>query len=886
MSLIQRELIDSINFPGPASIEIVEYGFTKKRIGINVAKIGDFYQNYCAAHTMENANLSIGELIKDKKTLPLIGNFVLKFGSFVDTKTYIEDFVTETLKCYQNLIESLLDDPDEKTIICFVLVSDVIDMSGEYYATNIRFQFPYCQFDRSFYNEKFKPNLIAELRSANVVRCFSVQPIGDWNDIITDFRDSIPMYGSKYDDLPPTKFYNLYSYTELEPLEIGESFQRKDFSFCKRGFFSFDDQDEEEEEDHFEAENFIPIFLSIYFHDGVCIPRIENNTSVHSPRVSFNKEDISSDDPVAISRYLIPMISKKRLEKENYWIDIGKVLFSIYNGDREGVEEWKRISAGTKHPSQDCEKFYRRFHSSNLTIKTLAWYARQDSPDIYEQWHTQWYEDALFNSLECTNGDVAELVYRALWLRMFYSDKTKIKWWIFKNHHLVGSGDIGIRTIINKEIIPIYERYRLELYNKIYDPTLRMDEKKKLEGDGAAASKVIKNLKTENFLNSLISACRCRFNVEDFDKYRDADADKMACNNCIIEVCNNRVYIRDGKPEDYMTITTGINYRKDYTINHPDVKNINRIINQMMGEIPEMCHYFWKFNASLIRGRNLDKIFPILCGEGNNGKSIYAKIVQYAFGGYSMEFPVELISAKGGQSGAARPELKQAQGMRVTMISEPDESKIKSNIVKKYTGNDRLWFRGLFEDGQVMEQFYKFILLCNSVPDFTDLDQAMINRVAIMAFIATFVDDAPEDPDEQRRTLTYKVDRTLESQMEDLGVSFLWCCVNYFDAYISEGLIQPSIMKEVNSKFWDEHDPYICFIKERMQKIDRADISVGATMVFKAYQSWYSTRNGKRLEETLPAFVNHMKIKKRLGPHKDYNWQGWVIKEEVAAAKE
>ena len=872
MSLIQRKLIDSLIFPGPSTMEIVEYGHVKKRVGVNIAKIGDFYKGYCSSFSKKDANLRIGEMIKDKKTLPLIGNFVFKFSSYTNPKKFLKEFITNTLQCYHGLIETLIDDHTEETILCFVLNSDMVQTEGDFYLINVRFHFPYCQLDRSFYSEKFKPDLIKELRANNIIRCFEIQPIGDWSEIIVDFKDSIPMFGSTQEEMPLLKLENLYSYTENEPESIEDFFDKDDFSFCQRGFFNFsDDQDDE-------IEKYLPIFLSIYFHNGVCIPRIEEESPIQ--KVIFNKENICSDDPIIMCQYLLPMISRERLEKENCWTDIGKVLYSIYDGEREGLDEWKRVSVGTSHSPLDCERIYRRIHSSNLTIKTLAFYARQDNPELYEQWHSQWYADVLDKSLECTNGDVAELVYRILWLRLIYSDTTKTKWWVFKNHHLVGRSDIGIKSIITKEIIPIFEKYRMELFNKAYDATLRDYEKKKIEADGAAATKVIKTLKSENFLNSLISACKCRFNVDDFDKFRDSDADKMACRNCIIEVCNNKVYIRDGKPEDYITMTTGIKYRRDYTHEHPDIMNIRRIINQMMGEKPEMCHYFWKFNASLIKGRNLDKLFPILCGEGNNGKSIYAKIVQYAFGGYSMEFPVELISAKGGQSGAARPELKQAQGMRVTMVSEPDESRIKSNIVKKYTGNDRLWFRGLFEDGQVMEQFYKFILLCNSVPDFTDLDQAIINRVAIMPFVSTFVDDAPEDPEEQRRTLTYKVDRTLESQMEDLGIAFLWCCVDYFDAYAREGLIQPEVMKIENSKFWDEHDPYLCFMREKMNRIDRTDIGVGVTTVYREYQKWYLIRYNKKADETLPAFANHMKIKKRLGPHKDYIWSGWVVKED------
>lgn len=96
-------------------------------------------------------------------------------------------------------------------------------------------------------------------------------------------------------------------------------------------------------------------------------------------------------------------------------MDVGRALYSVAKGGPEGLDLWVQYSekADVKGRSrEDCLSHYYTFRGSGVTIKTLGWFAREDNPDHYNEWHRAWINDSLTDALSTTDADVAEAFYR------------------------------------------------------------------------------------------------------------------------------------------------------------------------------------------------------------------------------------------------------------------------------------------------------------------------------------------------------------------------------------------------------------------------------------------------------------------------------------------
>jgi hypothetical protein len=87
-----------------------------------------------------------------------------------------------------------------------------------------------------------------------------------------------------------------------------------------------------------------------------------------------------------LCKKLLPMINKNRLIDNRQCLLIGNIIFNIFPKD-EGLELWYSYCEGDK---SEYEKKYSLFNKSECTVKTLAYYARKDSPELYEKFQLEY----------------------------------------------------------------------------------------------------------------------------------------------------------------------------------------------------------------------------------------------------------------------------------------------------------------------------------------------------------------------------------------------------------------------------------------------------------------------------------------------------------------
>lgn len=844
--------------------------------------LNDFFKEYCTEMRREHNLLCFSEVISSLKEIPLIGNFVFEFEDDEQDVYYADTLISVLVKCFQDTIEQCLECSDG-IFRCVVLSRDPDEAHNNLY---IRIHFPYCVIDKEGYTKKFRPILLRELSKQNVQDHFIIHPNNSWSEALKDFTEYVPLYGSRTYTLPPLKYRECF---KRDQISCELEFDPEDYFFIQQGKCDSSFlEDFVYENNEYDKEILLPLYLSVHFHKA--ITRFQKSLEKPVKKIavieydSETNPDLSSDDPKTMYTFLSELLGSHRASEKNYWLDVGKSIYNIFGGSSQGLEEWKKFTLRGSIDPEECEELYHTFSGSYLTIKTIGFYAREDDPENYKSWHNAWMSKVISDSLDTTHKTVAESFYRYFWLDMMYSPHGKNgSWYLFNGVFIGHHHSTYILSKITREFTTIYQRYLRDIGNAIVVET-NDRVKQNLISDQKRVANLVQKLCNGTFQNQILNFSKQYFIIENFTDIYDSDPFKIACKNVVLEVSENKVIFRSGKPEDYITLCTGINYPINYTWDNKYVKDVIKIFKQMTVGDYELGEFLWKLNASFLRGRNYDKIFPICTGEGDNGKSIYNKFLQYAFGKYSVDLPAETIASKGGRAGEARADLAQARGTRVATVMEPSGNAIQSNVVKKYTGNDRNFARGLYESGCGMEQLYTLMLLCNDIPDFSEKGRAISERVCLICFLACFCHDAPETEEEQYKTRKFPCDDTLENRIPELAPAFLWICVQYFPKYIKDGLRnRPDIIIKANEEHWKDTDPYLRFITERMVKTGSTQNSVSISEVCSEFKTWYlaSYSGGDRKNTNHDIVKSQMKQQKRLGPHNDERrWVGWKFRDE------
>lgn len=614
-----------------------------------------------------------------------------------------------------------------------------------------------------------------------------------------------------------------------------------------------------------------PLLSSIPVNETKLLPEMK--------AVDEKEKDSENDkDPMYLAKTLLPMLNVKRFDVELYWLDIGRALYNITNGSKEGLDLWVQYSAKatvTDRTKEICTTKYPTLQGTPLTEKTIGRFAREDLPEQYQEWHQAWCQNSLVEALSGIHFDVAEAIWRVFWLDFTCSGFTKQAWYRFDKTHLKKMDDaVYLRKAIIDELIPIYRRIRLEASQQSLPLSGEDNDKKQLETFIKQIGNLIKNLGNPDYQTTVINMCREKFYVENFDKLCDANPKLTAHVNCVIECCDDGAYVRPGKPEDYITLCSHTPYLANLSWEHPLVVELMTWFQQCFPD-KELLHYFLKDSSAMLLGRNTEQLFRVWCGEGDNSKSMIVKLFQAVLGMYCIDLPMEIFMKIRGDS--FTPELAQARGAHVSFLAEPyPDEDIQVGRSNRFNVSDRMIARMCKEHGGSMGTFFKFVLMCNRPPIIPAADKTLQDCFRILPFLSTWLRSGyPEDPIEQMKQRKFKMDPFFENRIPELAQAFLWVMVEYFPKYSAEGLKPPKIIVDYTQRHWEENDPYTKFIQECITyayvsdqnelKIDDTQ-NITATDLYRHFKVWYKEMYPGANCISQKDFAREMKQSQRLGP--------------------
>jgi len=631
----------------------------------------------------------------------------------------------------------------------------------------------------------------------------------------------------------------------------------------------------------------------------------ESSKEIENSSVNILKEDeIDSLNPKIMLSYLLPLLSKERIIQDHYWLDIVTILYNIYEGNEEGLNILIEFSK-EKRTIEECINFYKRYKLKNfnfLSFKTIAYYARQDDPENYTLWHNSWINEALDKSLNSGEyKDLSQVLYRIFWLDYLYNSSSDCLY-EFRNFYFYNCGKFhfSLDKKIMEEFTKIYQKIKTELSDKV-----SMENEEKIK----SINGLLKKLSTSNYRKNIINSCKELFLFNDFEKIRDKNIYLTGLKNCILEIVNEeKIVPRLGKPEDFITRWSSIEYPFDYTQDSENVKLVNELFDKITLRNEELKKYFFKRFASYLKGHNHEKKLDLWIGDGNKFKSIIFSTLCHILGSYCVDFPISLLSGKAKQK---NPEIIQANNSKLAIMNREydNEELCGTHIVRRYNQvygpdielsfirkyvirGDRMICRAFYHlnPDELPAEFYtKTLKICKKIPDIFGGDYHSIHRFGIFPFLGAWSSDAPEDIEEQFKVGKFKIDEDFESKISNLAKGLLWIMVQYYPIYATEKLEFPKIVEELIEKHFEENNPYKNFLEEKLEYVYKneektiidKDVTLKSTELYVVFTKWFKEKYPDRYIRNLAQVkIDLCLTKGLLGPQPIRGcWLGIRLKE-------
>jgi P4 family phage/plasmid primase-like protien len=534
-------------------------------------------------------------------------------------------------------------------------------------------------------------------------------------------------------------------------------------------------------------------------------------------------------------RTLLSLLSSKRYESEPDWIRVGWCLHNISKKNLELWIVWSRQSE--KFQEGECEKQWKRFRNDGYKIPSLCNWARTDNPEGYEVFIKENSKIFLEYSINCgAHYDIATVLY-CKYNDVFRSvnPKKSDEWYYYDEHRWkeMPGGYILMNKMsvdLSKDFIDMANHHKRCMVH--HDPAVVAEHKDKRN----KCMKLEYSVKDNGFKTGVLKECARMFFDPEFSTKLDTKANLICFKNGMYEIDTSK--FRDGQPDDYISKTTGIEYRS-FSYQDEIVKEIEAFLTKVQ-PIEAMRVYVMKVLASFLGGSTEEQTFQIWTGSGSNGKSTIIELFERTFGDdYCGKFPVTLLTKDRANSNACTPELQDVMKKRFASMQEPnDNDVIHTGAMKEYTGGDKIYSRGLFSTPTPFKPQFKLVLLCNKMPHIKGWDYGTWRRIRVVNFMSSFVDNPnPENPHE------YAKDKTLSDKFDGWKEAFMWMLLEYMRRYKREGMREPSQVVQSSKEYKKRSDSYLQFIDDNFVNTGNEQDKISFQEINEAFKMWWRNTN-------------------------------------------
>ena len=503
-------------------------------------------------------------------------------------------------------------------------------------------------------------------------------------------------------------------------------------------------------------------------------------------------------------------------------------------------------------------------HDNNgLTKRSLMYWSKTDSPEKFKlvrQNTLDYYlEKTIDSPLQafssddkkpsgCGEADLVEVLYHMMKDDFVCVSVRDNIWYQYKNHRwvLIDSGTT-LRSIISNELRNEYQKKATDLFMKMSElpeGDNRLEAmRKRLDRILSITTRLGKTCDKKN----IMTEAKDKFYDGEFMKKLDMNPYLMGFRNGVWDFNPDSFCFRDGKPDDYITLCTDIDYIPlDKNKDQYEIQEANTFMRQLF-PIPELENYMWQHLASVLVGISFNQTFNNYIGGGSNGKSVLTNLMGMILGAYKYDLPHTAITCKDRTKvGGVSPEIAALRGKRYVVMAEPSKNDtINEGIMKQFTaGNDKITARGLYmvEPLEFLPQF-TLVVCANQLLKINTTDHGTWRRIRLVDFLSRFTNN-PVDNDPQL-PYQYKL-------IPDIEKKFDGKFKNVFMAMLIEvlektgGLVKDcDIVTAASDRYRQSQDVISEFINDMYESCPGARI-LNKTCVSEDFKRWFNDTYGSK----------------------------------------
>lgn len=565
---------------------------------------------------------------------------------------------------------------------------------------------------------------------------------------------------------------------------------------------------------------------------------------------------IYKEDEIRKANEYVKLLNSERADEYQDWLKVGLLLKTI---DNCLLISWRDFSKKSKkYKEGECEKIWRNIktppNGNILTIRSLAFWAKHDSPKEYEKFIKEEFKNNIAKSLDSTMYNLAKCVHSKYADRFVCSSIKENTWWEFVNHRWKKIQDgYTLKLLLSEDFANAYNLEIAEISIKATQAQGYLKEE--LQRKRLIIDKIVNNLMNTNFKETLLKECKPLFYDPLFIQKLDSNVYLLGFENGVYDLEN--CIFRDGRPDDYITFSTKNDYIK-WSNKNPFYNHINTFFQQIITN-EDVRKYFLLVLSTCVSGETKEEKFYMLTGSGSNGKSLTMDLMSFALGEYFMAAPITIITRSRGTSGQAAPEKVRMKGRRCGVFAEAEDSDcINSAVMKEMTGGDTQIVRDLFKGSDEMIEFkpqMKYFLTANNKPEIKDTTDGAFRRIRIIDFNSKFKDN-PEKANE------FQIDNTLKQKIPLWGSAFISYLINI---YVTEykklaGIKDPIEVMASTNAYRMQNDTYAEYIFSVTDKSTEFKDGLTLTQLWDTFKVWTI--------DNAPGFKTQKKQEFRLGIEK------------------
>lgn len=367
---------------------------------------------------------------------------------------------------------------------------------------------------------------------------------------------------------------------------------------------------------------------------------------------------------------------------------------------------------------------------------------------------------------------------------------------------------------------------------------------------------IITKLENYTFKGNILQQISYLFKTHDPDFYQNLDSDPklVGFNNGVYDFNTN--CFRQSKQSDYLTFSTGYEYT-DYNENAPEVMQIYEFLSKIIPN-ERVRNYLLKVLGKSLVGIPEEKFYIWTGLSGANGKSTLVNFLEATLGDYITSVDVSLLTNKRANSGNASPDIVRLRGKRLFTFQEPEHNdKLRTGILKQYTGGDTIIARELFKAPITFKLQGTMLMCCNDLPSISSIDGGTWRRIRVIEFNSRFCDNPVKSNE-------YKIDPDLKTKIVAWRPYFMSILIHWYNKYLQEGLREPEEVKKATANYKNDNDKFNEFFDECLEENNsdnNNDILSTKVIYHDSFRFWWDTNYPNTKAPEMKELRRAMKIK-------------------------